>query len=82
MFQAQAKPGKLLLSPAYHTLIQIDHLSQMAFATKWIDPVALCDIAALLAKAAKGFSVSTILTTVVSKTFSGPIFNKIKLVFA
>jgi nicotinamidase-related amidase len=63
----------VLLSPADHTLILIDHLSQMAFATESIDPVLLRNNAAQVAKAAKDFSVSTILTTVASKTFSGPI---------
>ena len=41
MTQAQAKPGKTLLSPNDHTLIMIDHQSQMAFATKSIDGVVL-----------------------------------------
>jgi nicotinamidase-related amidase len=81
MPQAQAKPGKLLLSPSDHTLILIDHQSQMAFATKSIDPVLLRNNAALVAKVAKEFSVSTILTTVASKTFSGPIFDEIRSVF-
>ncbi|MEM5385101.1 hydrolase [Paraburkholderia phymatum] len=81
MPQAQAKPGKLLLSPSDHTLIMIDHQSQMAFATKSIDPVTLRNNAALVSKAAKEFAVSTILTTVASKTFSGPIFDEIKSVF-
>jgi nicotinamidase-related amidase len=81
MPQAQAKPGKLLLSPADHTLILIDHQSQMAFATKSIDPVLLRNNTALVAKAAKEFNASTILTTVASKTFSGPIFDEIKSVF-
>src|SRR5258707_13647218 len=75
MPHAQPKPGKLLLSPSDHTLILIDHQSQMAFATKSIDPVVLRNNAALVAKAAKEFSVSTILTTVASKIFSGPIRN-------
>jgi nicotinamidase-related amidase len=81
MPQAQAKPGKLLISPADHTLILIDHQSQMAFATKSIDTVTLRNNAALVAKAAREFSVSTILTTVAEKTFSGPIFDEIKSVF-
>ncbi|WOD14743.1 hydrolase [Paraburkholderia kirstenboschensis] len=81
MPQAQAKPGKLLLSPSDHTLILIDHQSQMAFATKSIDPVVLRNNAALVAKAAKEFAVSTIVTTVAAKTFSGPIFNEIRSVF-
>ena len=45
----------------------------MAFATKSIDPVLLRNNAGQVVKAAKDFSVSTILTTVASKTFSGPI---------
>jgi nicotinamidase-related amidase len=67
------QPGKLPLSPADHTLILIDHQSQMAFATKSIDPVLLRKNDEQVAKAAKDFSVSTISTTVASKTFSGPI---------
>lgn len=38
---ATPTPGKTLLSPKDHTLIMIDHQSQMAFATKSIDPVQL-----------------------------------------
>jgi nicotinamidase-related amidase len=78
---AQAKPGKTLLNPTDHTLIMIDHQSQMAFATKSIDAVNLRNNAALVAAAAKEFKVSTILTTVAEKTFSGPIFQEIKAVF-
>lgn len=78
---AKALPGKTLLSPADHTLIMIDHQSQMAFATKSIDGVMLRNNAAMVAKAAAGFKVSTILTTVAEKTFSGPIFEEIKDAF-
>jgi nicotinamidase-related amidase len=78
---AQPKPGRTLLSPADHTLIMIDYQSQMAFATKSIDPVALRNNAALVANAAKAFNVSTILTTVAEKTFSGPMFDEIKAAF-
>jgi len=74
---ATAKPGTGLLSPADHTLIMIDHQSQMAFATKSIDAVMLRNNAAMVAKAAAGFGVSTILTTVAEKSFSGPIFGEI-----
>jgi nicotinamidase-related amidase len=75
---AIAAPGKTLLSPSDHTLIMIDHQSQMAFATKSIDAVLLRNNAALVAKAAAEFKVSTILTTVAEKTFSGPLFTEIK----
>ncbi len=78
---AQPTPGRTLLSPADHTLIMIDFQSQMAFATKSIDPVVLRNNAALVANAAKAFNVSTVLTTVAEKTFSGPMFDEIKTAF-
>ena len=53
----------------------------MAFATKSIDAVLLRNNAALVAHAAKGFGVSTILTTVAEKTFSGPMFSEIANAF-
>jgi len=80
---ANAKPlaGKALLTPADHTLIMIDHQSQMAFATQSMDPVNLRNNVALVAKSAAGFGVSTILTTVAEKTFSGPLFAEIREAF-
>src|SRR4051812_41122478 len=77
MPQARPEPGRTLLTPADHTLIMIDFQSQMAFATRSIDTVALRNNAAMVAKAAKGFGVSTVLTTVAEKTFSGPMFAEI-----
>jgi nicotinamidase-related amidase len=55
----------------------IDFQSQMAFATKSIDAVTLRNNTALVAEAAAGFKVSTILTTVAEKSFSGPMFSEI-----
>jgi nicotinamidase-related amidase len=81
MPNATPVPGKTLLDPVNHTLIMIDHQSQMAFATKSIDAVTLRNNAGLIAKAAAEFNVSTILTTVAEKTFSGPIFTEIKTAF-
>jgi nicotinamidase-related amidase len=78
---AKPTPGKLLLSPTDHTLILIDFQSQMAFATKSIDAVALRNNAALISNAAKIFNVSTIPTTVAEKSFSGPMFDEIKAAF-
>jgi nicotinamidase-related amidase len=78
---AKPVPGKTLISPTDHTLIMIDHQSQMAFATKSIDAVTLRNNAAMVAQAGAGFKVSTILTTVAEKTFSGPIFEEIKGAF-
>jgi len=74
---ATPTPGSLLLTPTDHTLILIDYQSQMAFATRSIDIVELRNNAALVAKAAAGFGVSTILTTVAEKTFSGPVFPEL-----
>ncbi len=78
---ASPTPGKTLLTPTDHTLIMIDHQSQMAFATKSIDTTVLRTNAALVAHAAAGFGVSTILTTVAEKSFSGPMFDEIKAAF-
>ncbi|WP_067334392.1 hydrolase [Stappia indica] len=74
---ATPTPGDLLLSPADHTLVMIDFQSQMSFATKSIDATLLRNNAALVANAAAGFKVSTILTTVAEKSFSGPMFEEI-----
>src|SRR5271169_1808091 len=81
MAKALPKPGQTLLSPSDHTLILIDFQSQMAFATKSIDPIALRNNAALVANAARIFHVPTIPTTVAEKTFSGPMFDEIKSAF-
>lgn len=73
--------GPLLLTPTDHTLIMIDHQSQMAFATHSIDATVLRTNAALVAHAAAGFGVSTIVTSVAEKSFSGPVFDEIKDAF-
>ncbi|SON53999.1 putative isochorismatase [Hartmannibacter diazotrophicus] len=70
-------PGKALIAPDNHMLIMIDFQSQMSFATKSIDAVALRNNAALVARSAAGFKVPTILTTVAEKSFSGPMFTEI-----
>jgi nicotinamidase-related amidase len=75
--KAMPTPGSKLLSPKDHVLIMVDFQSQMSFATKSIDAVLLRNNAALVAHAAAGFGVSTILTTVAEKTFSGPMFTEI-----
>src|SRR5438128_2203121 len=78
---AKPTPGRTLLTPTDHTLIMIDFQSQMAFATKSIDPVMLRNNAALVANAARIFNVSVIPTTVAEKTFSGPMFEEIHAAF-
>ncbi|WP_149535443.1 hydrolase [Siccirubricoccus phaeus] len=81
MPKASAKPGAKLLKPDDHILVMIDFQSQMSFATKSIDAVTLRNNAALVAHAAAGFGVSTILTTVAEKSFSGPMFTEITAAF-
>lgn len=81
MPKATPVPGRKLLSPADHTLIMIDFQSQMAFATKSIDAVSLRNNAGLVAEAAAGFKVPTILTTVAEKSFSGPMFSEVTAPF-
>ncbi|MCD5327724.1 hydrolase [Chromobacterium piscinae] len=78
---ATAVPSPLLLTPRDHTLIMIDYQSQMAFATHSIDMPTLRNNAGLVASAAAGFGVSTILTTVAEKSFSGPMFDEVTAPF-
>jgi len=75
--KATPTPGKSLINANDHTLVMIDFQSQMAFATKSISTELLRNNAALVANAAAGFKVSTILTTVAVDSFSGPMFSEI-----
>jgi nicotinamidase-related amidase len=70
-------PAPALLTPKDHVLVMIDFQSQMAFATRSIDAVLLRTNAGLIAKAAAGFKVPTVLTTVAEKSFSGPMFTEV-----
>ncbi len=79
--KATPTAGATLLTPTDHTLVMIDFQSQMAFATHSIDAVNLRNNAALVAQAGAGFGVSTILTTVAEKSFSGPMFDEITAAF-
>jgi nicotinamidase-related amidase len=78
---ATPTPGSALLNPSNHALILIDYQSQMSFATESIDAVNLRTNAALISRAAAGFKVPTILTTVAEKSFSGPMFSEITETF-
>lgn len=78
---ATPSPAPLLLTPSDHTLILIDHQSQMAFATHSIEATTLRTNTALVAQSAAGFGVSTIITSVAEKSFSGPVFDEIKAAF-
>lgn len=74
---ATPTPAKDLLSPTNHALVLIDFQSQMAFATKSISAELLRNNAALISNGAAGFKVPTILTTVATHSFSGPMFSEI-----
>ena len=74
---ATTSPAASLLTPANHALVMVDFQSQMAFATRSIDGVALRNNAGLVAHAAAGFKVPTILTTVAERSFSGPMFAEV-----
>ncbi len=78
---ASANPGASLLNANDHTLVMIDFQSQMAFATHSIDAITLRSNAGLVASAAAGFGVSTILTTVAAESFSGPMFEEVTAPF-
>lgn len=77
MPKAITAAGKLLLNPSDHTLILIDFQSQMAFPLRSMDVALLRNNVALVAKAAAGFKVATIVTTVAEKSFSGPLFPEV-----
>jgi nicotinamidase-related amidase len=79
--KAIAKPASTLLSPKDHTLILIDHQSQMAFNTKSIDVTNLRTNTGILAHTAKGFNVPTIISTISKDTFAGPLFDEIAEAF-
>jgi nicotinamidase-related amidase len=81
MPQARPAAAKALLNPADHTLVLIDHQSQMAFAVRSIDAIELRNNAGLVARAAEAFGASTIVTSVAEKSFSGPVFDEIKAAF-
>ncbi|WP_448659084.1 isochorismatase family protein [Sphingomonas sp. CJ99] len=66
-----------LLTPADHLLLLIDHQSQMAFPVRSQDVSNLRLNTGLVAEAAAGFAVPTILTSVAAKGFSGPFFDEV-----
>lgn len=71
------KPAPELLTPTNHTLVLIDHESQMAFAVASLPIFELRNNAAIVAGASKLFNVPTVVTTVAEKSFSGPVFPEI-----
>lgn len=70
-----------LLTPNNSALILIDHEPQMVFGVGSMDRQLLINNVEALAKSAKIFNVTTILTTVAAKTFSGEILSQIQNAF-
>jgi Isochorismatase family len=71
------KPSPELLTPTNHSLVMIDHESQMGFAVKNISIEELRFNTAIVAGASKIFNVPTVVTTVAEKSFSGPVFPEV-----
>lgn len=71
------KPSPELLTPMNHTLVLIDHESQMAFAVKNTGIDQLLNNTGIVAGGSKIFKVPTVVTTVAAKTFSGPVFTQL-----
>ncbi|WP_303317173.1 hydrolase [Flavivirga abyssicola] len=76
-----ANASKELLNPTNHTLLLIDHESQMAFAVESQPIEELRNNTGLLAASATLYKVPTVVTTVAEKSFSGPIFPEIREYF-
>jgi nicotinamidase-related amidase len=70
-----------LLDPSNCALMMIDYQPQMLFAVSSIDGQTLVNNTTLIAKAAKLFKVPTLITSVATKTFSGPTFKQLVDVF-
>ncbi|MEH6537733.1 MAG: hydrolase [Psychroserpens sp.] len=70
--------AKSLLDADDHVLIMIDHEGQMALSVQSIDIQTLRNNVGLVAGTSKLFEVSTIITTVAERSFSGPVFPEIR----
>jgi nicotinamidase-related amidase len=70
-----------LLTPQNCCVIFIDHQPQMTFGVASMDRQTLVNNTLMLAKSAKAFKVPTILTTVETQSFSGPMWPQLLDVF-
>jgi nicotinamidase-related amidase len=75
------KPSPALLNPKNHSLVLVDHESQMAFPITSISIDNLRNNTALVAGASKIFKIPTVVTTVAEESFSGPVFPEIQEVY-
>ena len=76
-----SNPKLEVLTPQNSQLIIIDHQPQMAFGVQSMDRQAMKDNVVGLAKAAKIFSIPTMITTVESESFSGFTYPELLDVF-
>jgi nicotinamidase-related amidase len=74
---AKADPAASLLRPEDSVVLLVDHQPQMFFGTTSTDRGSIINATVGLAKGAKVFNVPVILTTVASKTFSGPLLPQL-----
>jgi len=70
-----------LLNPSNHTLLLIDHESQMAFAVESQPIEELRNNTGLVAATSRLYEIPTVITTVAEKSFSGPVFPEIREYF-
>jgi nicotinamidase-related amidase len=70
-----------LLAPDDHALMLVDHESQMGFAVGSHPMEVVINATQGLAKAAALFGVPTIVTTVMERHFSGPLFRGVREAF-
>ena len=73
-----ANASSQLLNPTNHTLLLIDHESQMAFAVESQPIEELRNNTGLVAATSKLYAIPTVITTVAEKSFSGPVFPEIR----
>lgn len=73
-----ANASSELLNPTNHVLLMIDHESQMAFAVESQPIEELRNNSGLIAATSKVYEISTVITTVAEKSFSGPVFPEIR----
>jgi len=79
---ANAQDGKTeLLTPQNSQLLLIDFQPQMLFGVRSHEPQMVVNNVTGLAKAASAFKIPTVLTTVETKSFSGPMFAELTKVF-
>src|SRR5262245_15348813 len=72
---------KGLLTPDNCVLALIDHQPQMLFGVSNFDRQSIINNVVALSKAARVFNLPVVLSTVETKSFSGPLWPQIKAVF-